>query len=132
MAGNRLLGPNRLPKEVAVTSLLPPDAGAVADFHVAGAAHDDVLVVTLSGEVDIATRRKVDDFVALEVDACPGTLVIDLAAVTFVDSTGLSMLVTAQRAVAAKGGRVVVRHPSAQFRALLHMTGVDGLVTVED
>lgn len=115
-----------------MTSLLPPDALTDTDFHVAGAARDDVLVVTLSGEVDIAARRKVDEFVALEVDVCPGTLVIDLAGVTFVDSTGLSMLVTAQRTVAAKGGRVIVRHPNTQFRELLRITGVDGLVTVED
>ncbi len=115
-----------------MTSLLPPDTGTRDEFHVTGAAYDDVLVVTLHGEVDIAARRKVNDFVELEVDACPGTLVIDLAAVTFVDSTGLSMLVSAQRAVTAKGGRVVVRHPNRQFRDLLHLTGVAALVAIED
>lgn len=115
-----------------MTSLLPPDTGTRDDFHVTGATYDDVLVVTLHGEVDIAARRKVNEFVELEVDACPGTLVVDLTHVTFVDSTGLSMLVTAQKAVTAKGGRVVVRHPNRQFRDLLRITGVEALVSIED
>ena len=117
-----------------MTSLLPSDPalrGHHDEFHVAGAVRDDVLVVSLEGDLDIAARQKVNAFVELEVDACPGTLVVDMAAVSFVDSTGLSMLVAAQKTVAAHGGRVVVRRPSAQFRQLLRITGVDALVTIE-
>lgn len=108
------------------------DAPTVNHFHLAGSAHDDVLVVSLSGEVDIAARDRVRQFVELEVEACPGTLVLDMAAVTFVDSTGLSMLIEAHRDVTARGGTVILRAPSEQFRDLLQVTGVDKLVTIED
>ncbi|MCB1017682.1 MAG: STAS domain-containing protein [Acidimicrobiales bacterium] len=112
-----------------MTALLPRTEAP--DFRITGAAVDDELVVTLAGEVDLSSRERISQFVALEVDACPGTLVIDLAAVTFVDSTGLSLLIRAHDTVTAHGGRVVVRHANAQFRRLLAITGVDRVVAVE-
>lgn len=114
-----------------MTSLLSSQEDTSVGFHVAGASVDDALVVTLAGEVDVACQEQVSEFVRLEVEACPGTLVIDMARVTFVDSTGLSMLVKAHRTVAAKGGRVVVRSPNEQFRRLLRLTGVDALIAIE-
>jgi anti-anti-sigma factor len=62
----------------------------------------DTTVLTLSGELDIASapalRRALDDFEA----SAASRLVIDLTQVTFMDSTGLrALLLARQRADAA-------------------------------
>ncbi|MBL8779258.1 MAG: STAS domain-containing protein [Acidimicrobiales bacterium] len=90
------------------------------------------IVIELAGEIDLATCPQLIELVDREIRACDGGLVVmDMARVTFVDSTGLALLVRAQRSVTANGGHVVVRSPSPQFRHLLAITGVDALVTVE-
>jgi anti-sigma B factor antagonist len=111
-----------------VTTTAPQSA---EHLHVTGARRGDELIVTLAGDIDAACRERISEFVQLEVDACPGVLVLDMAAVTFVDSSGLAMLVKAHRGVTANGGTVIVRSPSEQFCRLLEITGLDQYVTVE-
>jgi anti-anti-sigma factor len=99
--------------------------------RIAGAMRGDEVVITLGGEVDAATCPRIVEFVEFEVQACPTVLTIDMAQVTFVDSSGLALLVRAHRWVSEFGGRIVVRSPSPQFLRLLEITGVDAVITVE-
>jgi anti-anti-sigma factor len=57
-------------------------------------------------------------------------VVIDLAAVTFMDSGGISALVRGARAANVEGTTVEVRNAQAMVRRLLQLTGVDQLVDV--
>lgn len=108
----------------------------MSDLHsgnrINSAPPEDALVIELAGEIDLATCPHLVELVERELRSCTGGLVVmDMARVTFVDSTGLALLVRAQRSVTGAGGHVVVRSPSPQFRDLLAITGVDALVTVE-
>lgn len=98
---------------------------------ITGAQRGDELSITLVGEVDAASAPRITEFVKLEAQICPRRLVIELSAVTFVDSCGLALLVRAHRWVAGSGGQVVVRNANDQFLRLLDITGIDDLVTVE-
>lgn len=100
--------------------------------HISGSYRNDELLVTLAGEIDMACREQVLEFVRIEVDACPGMLVLDMRGVTFVDSTGLTLLVEAHRVVDLHGGTVVIRGANQQFRRLLQITRLDELVVIED
>ena len=57
-------------------------------------------------------------------------ILIDLSRVGFVDSSGLSVLVTALKAARAAGGDVAVLRPAAQARALLELTRLHEVMTV--
>jgi stage II sporulation protein AA (anti-sigma F factor antagonist) len=100
--------------------------------HISGSYCNDELVVTLAGEIDLACGEQVREFVRIEVDACPGVLVLDMSGVTFVDSTGLSLLVEAHRVVDVNGGKVVIRGANQQFRKLLDVTCLDEVVVIEE
>ena len=88
----------------------------VADF-----SGDRILVV--HGELDIATapelRRLLDGLRARH-----HAVVLDLAEVTFIDSTGLSALMDAQAESARNGWDFSVRHPSAAVRRVVELAGL--------
>lgn len=55
------------------------------------------VVITVAGELDLATRPELSDCAQEAVDACPGTVIIDLSGVTFIDACGLSALIGIKR-----------------------------------
>jgi anti-sigma B factor antagonist len=84
-------------------------------------------VVTLSGEIDLATRVSLTPRLdALTAGPRPD-LVLDLRPVAFVDCAGLGLLCRARNRVAARGGRLRLVSDSASFRRILRSTGLDGV-----
>ena len=81
--------------------------------------------VTLSGELDLANR---DDIRSHLLDELAGPaiqhLIIDMAAVGFLDSTAVSILVTAYHHGREHGCRVSIARPSPQVTQILTMTGL--------
>ena len=88
-------------------------------------------VVWLGGEVDLSVRGQVLQAVEraiLLVDV--PHLIVDVSGVTFMDSAGLSVFVAAHKKAAARGGTVSVLGASDRLRRLLHMVGLDDVITV--
>lgn len=89
--------------------------------------------VVLIGELDIASTQMLEnELSAIEANS-PGTLVLDLRRVEFIDSTGLRALIAADERARSDGRRLaVVRGPDAVER-LLAVTQLDQrLDIVED
>ncbi|GGN32605.1 anti-sigma factor antagonist [Streptomyces kronopolitis] len=87
-------------------------------------------VVVLAGEVDLCLvpeLREVIDALTAEDRAW---LVLDLEQVTFMDSSGLGVLVYGIRGAEALGGGLRLAGPGVQVRRLLELTGLDGVVEV--
>lgn len=85
--------------------------------------------VSVKGEVDVATAPQLWE--AIEGLHDTRQLVVDLAELTFMDSTGLRVLVRAHELMTGRGGDLVVRSPDAATRKLLEITSVDKVITVE-
>lgn len=86
--------------------------------------------ITMVGRLDIAGA----DVVALPLATLSGSksgLFIDMAGVTFVASIGLRHLVSAAKAVARKGGRLVVRNPNAAVAEVITTSGLTELLLIE-
>lgn len=85
--------------------------------------------VHLVGELDVSSVDQLRD--VLE-----GLLVtthqvdLDLAELTFVDSTGIGALLALHRRLADLGGTLVLRRPRAQIHRVLQMTQLDRILTV--
>jgi len=92
--------------------------------------HGETATVTVQGEVDLVTclelRHTLDE--ALQTSAC---VVLDLEGLSFIDSSGLNVLVEAHRKARDAGGTFVLRDPSPMLRRLLDITKLDTLLTVE-
>jgi anti-sigma B factor antagonist len=87
----------------------------------------NVVVVSVAGELDMATAPQLQDQISDLLEKGRTRLVFDLAEVSFCDSTGLSVFVRAKNHCDAAGG--VVRLAAPQ-RAVLRILEVSGLVEV--
>ena len=78
----------------------------------------DTLVVHLEGDLDIQVAAGLRKWLT---SACESNrnLVLDLADVKFIDSTGLSALVRAHQAAKRNGGQVVLATPSRFLLTIL-------------
>jgi anti-anti-sigma factor len=100
-----------------------PDAPA-RPFAVQVSAAGFGTLVEVTGEVDIATSPRLR--AALEErPRAEGRVVLDLTGVTFMDSSGLSVVLSLQRDAAATGERLAVVCPPGPARLLFEVTGVD-------
>ena len=83
------------------------------------------VVVEVTGELDALAapqlRRRLDDLIAEQGNL---HVAVDLAAVSFIDSTGLAVLVDAAGRLAAKGGSFVLLAPSRTTARVLEVAGL--------
>lgn len=80
-----------------------------------------------AGEVDAQTSSTFRSALGELGDASTDRLVVDLEAVTFMDSSGLSALVDA----ATTGRQVILRRPSTMVRRIVEMTGLTPVLSFD-
>jgi anti-sigma B factor antagonist len=106
------------PTRIDAHGLRPPPA-----FTVTEERHGAATVVRVAGEVDVAAsgtlRARIDA-------AAGGPLVVDLGAVTFVDSSGLRELLRAGIECERLGGRLVLAAVPPVLDRLMDLTGTAG------
>jgi anti-sigma B factor antagonist len=88
-----------------------------------------VVTVTISGEIDIATSQAMRDALATG----PGRehLEVDLSAVTFMDASGIGVLLAARQKAVDSGGSLTLRAPSWAVRRLTRVLGLDELLLTQ-
>ncbi|MFI6449679.1 STAS domain-containing protein [Kitasatospora sp. NPDC050543] len=89
-------------------------------------------VVHLDGEVDQDQRQRLESTLARAVADRPPRLVVDLAGLSFGDSTGLNALLKTRIAARAAGFPLGLAAPTSQTRRLLEITGADEVFTICD
>jgi len=93
---------------------------------------DDVHTIALAGEMDLANAPDVEREL-IRVEATNATkIVIDLSELTFMDSTGIRLLITAHARSRTDGDRLLLVRPPARVFRVLTIAGVDGLLPFAD
>ncbi len=82
-------------------------------------------VVTIAGEPDMATAPRLRSALASSSIVGSDAVVVDLAGVTFMDSTGLAVLLTFDRELRERGGTLAIACPEGPARLLFDVTGTD-------
>lgn len=106
-------------------------AGSSADtqFVVEGAPADPSIRLLVSGEIDVATSPRLRQILFGLIDSGSGRIDIDLSGVTFLDSSGLGVLVAARNRL--RGQRrehaLAVRGVPDSIRRVFEITGLDDL-----
>ena len=85
-----------------------------------------VVTVIISGDIDIATSQAMQD--ALVTVPGPAHLEVDLSAVTFMDASGIGVLLAARQQAVGGGGSLILRAPSWAVRRLTGVLGLDELL----
>jgi anti-sigma B factor antagonist len=87
------------------------------------------LVLRIGGELDMATRNRIEPAVLASIETA-GAVTIDLAELSFCDSSGLALLVEADSRATARGVTFSIKNVPPAIRRLLHITGLDRKITV--
>jgi anti-sigma B factor antagonist len=93
--------------------------------------YDGSAVVTVGGDLEFGTAASLrSTLIDLSQQGCD-PLVIDLEALEFIDSTGLSLLVQAKQRVESQGHQFILRNPTQRVRRVLEISGLAELFTIE-
>ena len=107
-----------------------PPAGRSA-FRIQTRRDNGSVVVTLSGELDQETAPKLRSKLATLIPAAgSSSVVLDLAELTFVDSTGLATFAGAYTRLREQGGDLSVARASGPVSKALEITGLADILTV--
>jgi anti-sigma B factor antagonist len=88
-------------------------------------------VVSVKGELDAYSAPGLEEEVAKLLADEVTELVFDLSETKFLDSSGLRAILTAQRRLADRDGKLALRAPSEPVRRLLDITGLTDHFAVE-
>jgi anti-sigma B factor antagonist len=97
---------------------------AAAQLTVTQARDDQDVVLRVTGEIDISTSDRLLDAARGALAMRPVRLVLDVGAVTFCDSQGLSVLIGLKREAQAAGTRLVLSQVGGFLARLLEITGL--------
>jgi anti-sigma B factor antagonist len=108
------------------------DQGPLHEAPVAGVdERDGAVVVRLAGELDLYNAHAVRDELLAAAARGPARLVVDLSDVTFIDSTGLGVLIEARTRLANRRGFLLAA-PGLETRRALEISGLDRHFAVHD
>ncbi|EXM40570.1 STAS domain-containing protein [Ruminococcus albus] len=94
---------------------------------------DGVTLAKLSGDLDHHTARLMRTDIDRELaEKRPRRLVIDFSSVTFMDSSGIGLIMGRYRIMNEQGGDVIVARPPAYIKKVLRLAGVDKLAPITD
>ncbi len=79
-------------------------------------------IVKFKGEIDVATSIQVRDVLKGLIDKGKVNIIIDFSDVTFIDSSGLGVIVVAYRSVKEKGGSIKFANVNQRVKKLFEIT----------
>ncbi len=100
------------------------------DEHEPRTASEPCFEVTIKGEIDLGRCDELMDIVELYEGGSDVDVLIDLSAVTFMDSTGLGALAQLSRLARDRGGKVTVQNVAPRVEKVMRMTQLDHVIDV--
>ncbi|MFF5158030.1 STAS domain-containing protein [Streptomyces sp. NPDC000348] len=107
------------------------DAPATADtLTVHTAVLSDGFLLTLTGTLDHLTGARLTSSLRTVLQTSAPIVWLELSGLSFIDSTGLTCLLRARRAVSAAGGHLALIAPSRPVQRMPALTGIGRILPV--
>ena len=91
-----------------------------------------ILSIRVRGEIDHHTAASIRrDMDSTLFDKRPKKLILDLSAVSFMDSSGLGLIMGRYSVMKELEGEMVVWNPSPEIRSILTLAGMERMVRIE-
>jgi anti-sigma B factor antagonist len=91
---------------------------------------DHQAVVLLSGELDASTAGQLYQQLAELIRDGVVNVALDLSALEFMDSTGLSAVIAEHKRTSASGGELVIVSPQSQVLRMFEITGLTEILHI--
>lgn len=89
-----------------------------------------VNVIRVTGRVDASVAPKFEEALRQQVDGGHAHLVLEMDGTDYISSAGVRAMISAQKALRAKGGALILSQPSARVKEVLDIAGLDALFDV--
>ena len=94
---------------------------------------DKRLTIALKGEIDHHSAKDTMRVVGNKIDLyLPVCCVLDFREVTFMDSSGIAVVISAIRHMREIGGKVLLRNVTEQPMKVLRASGIEKIVQIEE
>ena len=94
--------------------------------------HDNWLLLQINGEIDMATGPELRQRIVQYVQEGHVNIIVDLAEVDFIDSTGLGVLIGGLKRTRSNGGDLQCIGLSEPLKEMFKLTGLDAVLTEKD
>ena len=88
------------------------------------------LVLSISGELDLATSPLLQEHLLEAAQANVSEVVVDLKHSTYMDSVGLGVLVSAHKRLATGGGELIIRSSPSRSSNLFKAAGLSSYLNI--
>jgi anti-sigma B factor antagonist len=105
-----------------MTDVVEPDRTASGRLLIERTADQSAVSFTIHGEIDIASVPELEREIGLAAELGPSEIVLDMGGVSFIDSTGLRLLLTIQ--TQAEGWQLLLRSVPEQAMRVFQLSGV--------
>ena len=100
----------------------------MAEFSVDVRAHDGTCELILAGQIDVAVADQLRAEGIRGLASVPtGPVIVDVGAVSFLDSTGLGALIQLRTAALGAGRTFALRNVGPRIEKLFKITGLDAV-----
>lgn len=89
-------------------------------------------IVKLSGRLGVADATSAMDEFNRVIESNASHLYIDMSSLEFIDSSGLSVLVSTQKKIRKAGGDITLINVNSRIRSLLALTRLDEIFDIQD
>lgn len=87
------------------------------------------MVVTIDGDIDHHSAKYIREQIDTAIFYCrPKEMVMELGAVSFMDSSGLGLILGRFTRMRELGGKLILSNPTEQTEKILQLAGVCGLI----
>ena len=94
---------------------------------------DGCLTVALTGEIDHCSAKQYIDAIASKIEVyTPRECVLDFAQVTFMDSSGIAVMINALRSMTVISGQLYVSGLGTQPNRVFLASGMDKLISIKE
>lgn len=114
----------------------PPSLGTVNNFEgpeivdIGVTCADGIAVITVTGELDLSNSSWLYECLHDAIDAGVLEVVLDVEHLTYMDSTGLSVVLGAHKRIRATGGTIEILAPTPNVARLFAVTGLAPFLTI--
>lgn len=91
----------------------------------------EITTIAIPAKLDVSNTVEIKNQIrqAIEAEGCR-KMIVDLAATTFIDSSGLAALISGLKTMRAQGGKLVVANMGEQARTIFDLTRMDLVFTI--
>jgi len=100
------------------------------DLEISSSVVDDRTVVQVAGEIDVYTAPQLRELLDQQIDAGRYQLVVDLSGVSFMDSTGLGVLVGRLKQIRVHDGSMQLVCAQDRVLKVFVITGLDKVFAI--